>query len=220
MSRYCHITPALADLHWLTARHRINFKMTTTAFTVLHHQQPLYLAQILPRYTTSRSLRFSSSIAISAPLRRIAISKSFSSTASRVWNKLPTHVSSAVTLPVLEGISSTLFSLMPTLVSLHQRSKLTVSRRTPNAFQPTNGQSRRASFSAKDTRWSCIPRGSGPSMEQPTVTCHIIFIVGVIQTQSQDWAVPEIVRSSLISANANFFDFVTCPRSQHWFTSR
>ena len=45
-------------------------------------------------------------------------------------------------------------------------------------------------------------------MEQPTVTCHIIFIVGVIQTQPQDWAVAEIVRSSQISANAprHFFD--------------
>ena len=63
-------------------------------------------------------------------------------------------------------------------------------------------QSCRASLSAKDTRRSCILCGSGSSMEQPTVTCHIIFIVGVIQTQSQDWAVPEIVRSSLISANA------------------
>ena len=81
---------------------------------------------------------------------------------------------------------------------------------------------RRASFSAKDTRWSCFPCGSGSSMEQPTVTCHIIIIVGVIQTQSQDWAVPEIVRLSLISASAprQLYDFVTCPWSQHWFTSR
>ena len=85
-----------------------------------------------------------------------------------------------------------------------------------------DGQSCRASLSAEDTRRSCIPCGSGSSMEQPTVTCHIIFIVGVIQTQPQDWAVPEIVRSTLISANAprHLFDFVTCPRSQHWFTSR
>ena len=85
-----------------------------------------------------------------------------------------------------------------------------------------DGQSRRASFSAKDTRWSCIPCGSGSSMEQPTVTCHIIIIVGVIQTQSQDRAVPEIVRLSLISADAprQLFDFVTCPWSQHWFTWR
>jgi hypothetical protein len=101
-SRYCHITPVLASLHWLPVRHRINFKIATTAFKVLHHQQPLYLAQILPRYIPSRSLRSSSSITISAPLRKtsMATSKSFSSTASQVWNKLPTHISSALTLPV------------------------------------------------------------------------------------------------------------------------
>ena len=101
-SRYCHITPVLAGLHWLSVRHRINFKIATTAFKVLHHQQPLYLAQILPRYIPSRSLPSSSSIAISAPLRKtsMATSKSFSSTASQVWNKLPTHISSALTLPV------------------------------------------------------------------------------------------------------------------------
>ena len=49
-----------------------------------------------------------------------------------------------------------------------------------------DGQSCRASLSAEDTRRPCIPCGSGSSMEQPTVTCHIIFIVGVIQTQPQD----------------------------------
>ena len=89
--------PALAPV-----RHRIDFKIATTAFKVLHHQQPSYLAQILLRYTPSRSLRSSSSITISAPLRKtsMATSKSFSSTASRVWNKLPAFISSALTLPV------------------------------------------------------------------------------------------------------------------------
>ena len=98
-SRYCHIMPVLAGLHWLPVRHQINFKIATTAFKVLHHQQPLYLAQILPRYTPSQSLRSSSSITISAPLRKtsMATSKSFSSTASQVWNN---HISSALTLPV------------------------------------------------------------------------------------------------------------------------
>ena len=85
-----------------------------------------------------------------------------------------------------------------------------------------DGQSCCASLSAGDTRRSCIPCGSGSSVEQPTVTCHIIFIVGVFQAQPQDWAVPEIVRWSLISAVVprHIFDFVTCPRSQHWFMSR
>ena len=113
--------PALAPVC-----HRINFKIATTAFKVLLHQQPLYLAQILPRYTPSRSLRSSSSITISAPLRKTSMttSKSFSSTASQVWNKLPAHISSALTLPVFRRhLKHHLFldayqcSLMPTLVS-------------------------------------------------------------------------------------------------------
>ena len=101
-SRYCHITPVQAGLHWLPVRHQIDFKIATTAFMVRHYQQPLYFAQILPRYTPSRSSRSSSPVTISAPLRKttIATSKSFSFTASRVWNKLPTHVSSALTLSV------------------------------------------------------------------------------------------------------------------------
>ena len=105
-SRYCHIS----RLFWpactgsLYAIESI-LKIATTAFKVLHHQQPLYLAQILPRCTPSRSLRsflFHSHISDSAPLRKtsMATSKSFSSTASQVWNKLPAHISSALTLPV------------------------------------------------------------------------------------------------------------------------
>ena len=75
------------------------------------------LTQLLSRYSTTTSLftllKFfqdthlhdhsgSSSVTISAPFRKTSMvtSKSFSSTASRVWNKLPTHVSFALTLPV------------------------------------------------------------------------------------------------------------------------
>ena len=47
-----------------------------------------------------------------------------------------------------------------------------------------DGQSCCASLSAEDTRRSFIPRGSGSSMEQPTVTYHIFFIVGVFQVSS------------------------------------
>ena len=49
-SRFCRITPILADLHRLPVRHRINYKIATIAFGVLHFQQPSYLAAIVPRY--------------------------------------------------------------------------------------------------------------------------------------------------------------------------
>ena len=90
----------LIDLHWLPVRQRIEFKIATTAFKVLHYQQPSYLAEILPRYTPSRSLRSSASTTISVPLRKTSMvfSKSFSSVASNIWNKLPGHLSSAPTL--------------------------------------------------------------------------------------------------------------------------
>ena len=95
-SRFCHITPVLADLHWLPVRHRISFKIATIAFKVLHFQQPSYLVAIVPRYVPTRSLRTSSCLTISIPSRKTAMarSKSFSSVASDTCNKLPCHLSS------------------------------------------------------------------------------------------------------------------------------
>ena len=99
--RFCLITPVLADLHWLSIRHRINFKIATIAFKVLHFQQPSYLAALVPRYVPTRSLRSSSSLSICTPSQKTAMarSKSFSSVASDTWNRLPCHLSSISALP-------------------------------------------------------------------------------------------------------------------------
>ena len=103
-SRFCHITPVLSDLHWLPVRHRINFKIATITFKVLQFQQPSYLAAIIPWYRPTRSLR-SSSLSLCVPNRKtgMAKSKSFSSVASSVWNKLPGHLSSISTLPAFRN---------------------------------------------------------------------------------------------------------------------
>ena len=95
--RYCHITPVLIDLHSLPVCQRKEFKIATR----LHYQQPSYLAEMPPRYTPSRSLRSSDSTTISVPLRKTSMvfSKSFSSVASNIWNKLPGNLSSLPTLP-------------------------------------------------------------------------------------------------------------------------
>ena len=50
---------------------------------------------------------------ISAPLRKIATSKSFSSTASHVWDELPVRVSSALTLPVFRRQAPFIPSCLP-----------------------------------------------------------------------------------------------------------
>ena len=100
-SRFCHITSVLSELHWLPVRHRINFKIATITFKVLQFQQPSYLAALIPRYVPTRSLRSSSSLSLCIPTRKteMAKSKSFSSVASSVRNKLPGHLSSISTLP-------------------------------------------------------------------------------------------------------------------------
>ena len=100
-SRFCHITPILSDLHWLPVRHRINFKIATITFKVLQFQQKSYIAAIIPWYVPTRSLQSSSSLSLCVPNRKtgMAKSKSFSSVASSVWNKLPGHLSFISTLP-------------------------------------------------------------------------------------------------------------------------
>ena len=100
-SRFCHITLVLSELHWLPVRHRINFKIATITFKVLQFQQPSYFAALLPRYVPTRSLRSSSSLSLCVATRKteIVTSKSLSSVASSVWNKLPGHLSSISTLP-------------------------------------------------------------------------------------------------------------------------
>ena len=100
-SRFCRITPVLSDLYWLPVRYRIDFKIATITFKVLQFQQPSYLAALIPQYVPTRSLRSSPSLSIRVPSRKTttAKSKSFSSVASYLWNKLPCHLSSISTLP-------------------------------------------------------------------------------------------------------------------------
>ena len=100
-SCFDHITPVLSELHWLPVCHRINFKISTITHRLLQSQQPSYLAVLISRYAPVRSLWSSSSLSIGAPLRKtsMATSRSFSTVAPKIWNSLPTHLSSTPTLP-------------------------------------------------------------------------------------------------------------------------
>ena len=88
-SRFDHITPSLSELHWLPVCHRINFKIATIPHGVLQFQQPSYRSVLIPRYAPVWwSLRSSSPLSISVPLRNtsMATSRSFSSVAPKIWN--------------------------------------------------------------------------------------------------------------------------------------
>ena len=125
-SCFDHITPVLSELHWLPVCHRINFKIATIIHRVLQFQQPSYLAVLIPRYVSVRSLRSSSSLPIRVPLRKtsMATSRSFSSVAPKIWNSLPNHLSSTPTLPAFRRglkhhFSCMLFLTVGHLVASH-----------------------------------------------------------------------------------------------------
>ena len=55
--RYDHITPVLADLHWLPVSYRIQFKYLLVVFKSLHGLAPHYLSELLHRHAPARALR-------------------------------------------------------------------------------------------------------------------------------------------------------------------
>ena len=55
--RYDHITPVLADLHWLKIQDRITFKIAIVTFKAVTTNKPAYLAEFISFHTPIRTLR-------------------------------------------------------------------------------------------------------------------------------------------------------------------
>lgn len=56
---YEHIPLVLANLHWLPAKYRIDFKIILLTFKVLNNMAPSYLSGLLNMYNPKRELRSS-----------------------------------------------------------------------------------------------------------------------------------------------------------------
>ena len=57
--KFCHITPVLANLHWLPIEVRIEFKILTITYKTLHGLAPTYIKRLLRRYHPPRDVRSS-----------------------------------------------------------------------------------------------------------------------------------------------------------------
>ena len=55
--KYDHITPVLADLHWLPVKYRIEYKILLYVYKALHEEAPDYISELLVPYIPPRSLR-------------------------------------------------------------------------------------------------------------------------------------------------------------------
>ena len=96
-----HMTPVLRELHWLRISDRVIFKVALLTYKALNDQGPTYIAELLSRYTPSRSLRSASRFLLDPPRNVRTIfygQRAFSYAAPYIWNNLPMNIKTASTV--------------------------------------------------------------------------------------------------------------------------
>jgi len=90
-----HITPVLRQLHWLSVRQRVNFKLAVLVFKALHSLAPCYLANDCQLVTDAGRRHLRSSEAATCVLQRTNTrfgDRAFGASGPSVWNSLPTEL--------------------------------------------------------------------------------------------------------------------------------
>ena len=97
--KFCHITPVLANLHWLpiVLRNGIEFKILTVTYKTLHGLAPTYIKDLLQSCLPARDLRSSKKnlLAVGAFKINSYGRGAFSVAAPLLWNSLPQHIRDA-----------------------------------------------------------------------------------------------------------------------------
>jgi len=114
-SRYKHVTPMLRDLHWLRSPECINFKLAVLVYRCLHGPAPRYLSDHIQLVTDSNRRRLRSSSSMQLVIIRTRLStvgdRAFPVAGCRLWNSLPSDVTSSSTLTVFRNrLKTHLFS--------------------------------------------------------------------------------------------------------------
>ncbi|XP_049912330.1 uncharacterized protein LOC126397522 [Epinephelus moara] len=88
-----HITPVLANLHWLPVSFRIDFKVLLLVFKALNGLGPAYIINSLSFYIPSRPLRSSAACFLNTNYSNKKIgSSAFFNYAPKLWNSLPKDI--------------------------------------------------------------------------------------------------------------------------------
>ena len=110
--KFCHITPLLAELHWLLVRARIPYKILLITYKILHGHAPKYLSDLISiQQPSCYSLKRNDN----DPLLKRPIAKTkktmgdraFQIVASLLWNKLPRSTREARNLESFKTIIKT-----------------------------------------------------------------------------------------------------------------
>ena len=101
--KYDHVSPLLRELHWLRIPQRIEYKLAVMTYRCLQDMGPSYLTDSIQRVAdleSRRRLRSASTPALVVPVTRLSTvgDRAFGVAAARVWNSLPTIVTSSPSL--------------------------------------------------------------------------------------------------------------------------
>ena len=108
-----HVTELRKNLHWLPIPARIEYKLLTTTWKILHKQAPCYLTNLIKEKTSKRLLRSTGKELLDHPEYRINNSwgtRSFSNSSPLLWNPLPLWLKQKPTLDSFKkGLKTHLF---------------------------------------------------------------------------------------------------------------
>ena len=105
VKRRDHITPVLADLHWLPVRQRVVFKVLLLTYKALIGDAPSYLRELIAPYCPVRELRSMNAGLLVVPrvLKSRMGARAFSYQAPFLWNQLPLSVRGADTVTTFKS---------------------------------------------------------------------------------------------------------------------
>ena len=95
-----HSSPLLKELHWLPVAQRIQFRTLVHTFKALNNLSPHYISSLLlVRKPSAYSIRSSTVTCLYVPkTRTLTGDRAFSSSAPRLWNKLPAMTRGTTTI--------------------------------------------------------------------------------------------------------------------------
>ena len=110
--KFCHITPLLAEFHWLPVRSRIHFKILFITFKILHSLLPKYLSDLISiQQPSSYNLRRNDNGRLlerpSAKTKKTLGDRAFQVAAPFLWNKLPRSAREATNLESFKTLIKT-----------------------------------------------------------------------------------------------------------------
>ena len=110
LSKFCHITPALRQLHWLPVVKRIQFKILLLTFKSIHELSPPYISELINIKPKSSYSRSNNNTVLQYPQQKILATlgaRSFASAAPSLWNKLPAAIRNAASLNEFKNMIKT-----------------------------------------------------------------------------------------------------------------